>query len=452
MAVDDMPVAHANDHFRAIMKRFPEAKSELRNMIINIDKGESVVLASVQDLESRLALVKVFTLLRLKAIDRGNGEKAFQKTSSSVQLLRRRFKDILGIDASMLTDAGAGGDEESSSSDSSDSSSSTSDRKKKKKKKKKEKKKSKKSKKDKKDKKKKKKKSKHKKKGKVDSDDASSATADEAAAGMPVAAAPPPAATPGALTGVKKQVLGPAMPPGMAAPVGGDDSSDDDFGPAMSYRQHVGDEEFFKRRGEGVVVAPREQPQQQQQPAVPEKPADPNAPPARDEWMTMPFDLGGPKNPEDAERERIQNWRNRRRGGAGGAPELDSAKAAQARIDACTAPGEEGAAQAAGQKRALEEADEEAQLLEEQRRRRDEEINKRTRSRFEEANAARNKSLMSMHKQAQVESGAQEKLWDHSRDFEQAGRVDTKRLNDVVGNAGLHLKSKFGHGNRHFLS
>eukprot|EP01059_Diplonema_ambulator_P033387 TRINITY_DN6957_c0_g1_i1.p1 TRINITY_DN6957_c0_g1~~TRINITY_DN6957_c0_g1_i1.p1 ORF type:complete len:417 (+),score=149.15 TRINITY_DN6957_c0_g1_i1:423-1673(+) len=416
MGQDEDAVIHCKDIMKSIIQKFPEAKPELKNMIGNIDKGEAVVLTNVQDVESRLKLLKIFTHLRLAAVTRGNGmDKSYHITPNSVQLLRRRFAPLLGFTQEELENNDA-------SSSSSDSSSSSSRKKKKKK--------SKKSKKKKKDKKKKKKKDKKEKKAKRKR----SASVSSAEDAKPQGDAPaqvqrdepaPPAPVPVPDESNERRVKGPAMPPSMPVP-DNDDDGDDDFGPAQSYREAVGDEAYYANQGADTIVMPVLKKEEEKRKG-------------RDEWMTMLPESGtGPLG--------SIAWRHGKARGA------DGSKAAieRSRNDWTMTPAEKANT---ANKRVREEDEEEEELLKYQQFLRDQEANARAREQYEKATADRKQSLMEMHQEKMKETEeAPIGRWNRERDFDSAGMIDSKRLTEAVANAGSSLKSKFGHGSRHFLA
>eukprot|EP01064_Diplonema_japonicum_P028216 TRINITY_DN4274_c1_g2_i1.p1 TRINITY_DN4274_c1_g2~~TRINITY_DN4274_c1_g2_i1.p1 ORF type:complete len:411 (+),score=128.16 TRINITY_DN4274_c1_g2_i1:137-1369(+) len=408
MGVDEDAIIHSKDIIKSILAKFPEAKPELKNMIVNLDKGEAVMLTSVQDVESRLKLLQIFTFLRLGATEKVPGaDKSYRTTPSSVPLLRRRFAMLLGITAGEM-----GNDSDSESS--SDSSSFV------KKKKKKSKKEKKKLKKEKKEKKKKAKKSKKPKKGER-GEELLSFEEDE-----PLQATPAPVPTPAAEEQPQedRRVRGPAMPE-----AGRDDDEDDEdaFGPAMSYRETVGEEAFLCDTGETTIVAPM----------VKEKEEKTGG---RDDWMTILPDSGtGPLG--------SIAWRH------GKARTVDKTVGDKSRQDWVMTP-QEKANPKGPEKRDREEDD--AELLKYQKHLRDQAANERMQKEYDKANENRQTSLMEMHQQKLKEQERQNPTpagvgrWDRERDFESAGIVDSKRLFDNIANANSGLKSKFSHGSRHF--
>ena len=253
MGHDDIPIYEAKDEMRWILNKFPEAKSELKHMICELDRGESVVLCNVRDLESRFRLTKVFNSLRLEAAERKGGDKSFRRNKMSVVNLRKSFSEILGITQV---------DYESDSS----SSSSSSDRKKKKKKK------SKKSKKSSKKKKKDKKKKKKKKRRRSTSSSSDESDQSEIKRTNPVNTAPVCDAQ---QVLQEKPVQAPvAAPQNISAP---DSDSDDDFGPQMSFKQLVGEQAAANYQEPAIIRSAKQK----------EKQRDPQA-----NWIMQPPQVG----------------------------------------------------------------------------------------------------------------------------------------------------------------
>ncbi|KAJ9471183.1 hypothetical protein DIPPA_13998 [Diplonema papillatum] len=428
MGVDDIPVLEASNLLKGIIRRFPEARKELKHMILSLDKGEAVVLSSVQDYESKLQLLKAFAALRLRAIDQGPGrDKQFQKTDASVQRLALKMADLLGIEPADVE------------SDSDSTSSSTSDKKKKKKKKKAKEKEKKRRKKDKKKEKKARKKEKKRAKPGTMGDPDSSAGKEDPTRAEPAAEGPARPAGGESVKGggareslreaaegsggegggehgespARRRMAGCQLNPdgGAAGDEGGagapSSSSDDEdaFGPAQSFRETVGEDTFHARGHTGDIVLPRAD-------VVPkdEIELNPDGTPKR-EWLNLlgGISAAGPKG--------SIAWRNR--------PAKDK------RV-----------------RNSEPETGENAQLTQLERER-DEAANAKARAQFEEASKNRGKSLLEMHKEEQTTKTPAGRLKGLGE--LDAGRVDSKRLQDAVTNAGAHLANRFGHGKRHFL-
>ena len=430
------------DLLRAIIKKFPEAKGELRNMIVNLDRGEGVVLTGITDLQSKLSLTKVFAVLRLRIVERGSvgkvhptptsilennnpphsnkQDKKYETQPNSVQLLRRRFQKLLSIPQEDMGDA----------SDESSSSSSSSDKKKKKKSKKKKKKS------------KKKKDKKEKKRRRHSSDDSTPAPPAEATLPPPLPPPPQSQPQPTLLPSVHPIPSGPAAnptaQPSPAQPTNDDDDDNDDFGPSASYRQTVGEAQFHDNTA--TVTLPQTRPEAEVAAGKGEM-VD-----GHEAWMSLV---------PEAEKNVFSGveWRK-------GARQTDSASAASARAEWMASPAEKmggGGEASEAAKRKRDEEEEERLTMENARRARDAEVNARNRKAYEALTGNR-KSLMEQHKERLAagevegeEGGGKEKKWDRERDFDQAGRVDTKRLAGIIGNAKSDLKSKFSRGARHYL-